>query len=324
MLPHDSIQVMHPWLEGEWQALSFWRTHIRRHMILKCPSLVSFILMTRSRNCPGSPLYTFYFPFATIKESTKRHVETMPWSCSLKTFPEDIVSTDDSWPNQSLLSCLENGDFQCHPSIHIFQSKVKVKLLSHVRLFVTPWTIACRLLRPWDFPGKSRLPFPSPGDLPDPGVKPRPQGPNPGLPPCRQMLYPLSHFSVIANYLRVGQNPQSHSLCIIIIFFLVLPVYCYQPISLHPRAHMLSHVIPWTSARQTPLSMGFSRQEYWSGLPFPSPSLCIIILMDSYFIQGINNLSPSLFILKHRFPQIWPVRAPSNWLLCPFDILHSF
>ena len=55
-------------------------------------------------------------------------------------------------------------------------------------------------------------------------------------------------------------------------FFLVLPVYCYQPLSLHPRAHMLSHVIPWTSARQTPLSMDFSRQEYWSGLPFPSPA----------------------------------------------------
>ena len=28
---------------------------------------------------------------------------------------------------------------------------------------------------------------------------------------------------------------------------------------------------PWTVARQAPLSMGFSRQEYWSGLPFPSP-----------------------------------------------------
>ena len=27
----------------------------------------------------------------------------------------------------------------------------------------------------------------------------------------------------------------------------------------------------WTVARQAPLSMGFSRQEYWSGLPFPSP-----------------------------------------------------
>ena len=28
---------------------------------------------------------------------------------------------------------------------------------------------------------------------------------------------------------------------------------------------------PWIEACQAPLSMGFSRQEYWSGLPFPSP-----------------------------------------------------
>ena len=28
---------------------------------------------------------------------------------------------------------------------------------------------------------------------------------------------------------------------------------------------------PWTVACQVPLSMGFPRQEYWSGLPFPSP-----------------------------------------------------
>ena len=38
---------------------------------------------------------------------------------------------------------------------------------------------------------------------------------------------------------------------------------------------MLSHVrlfaTPWTVAHQAPLSMGFSRQEYWSWLPFPSP-----------------------------------------------------
>ena len=37
----------------------------------------------------------------------------------------------------------------------------------------------------------------------------------------------------------------------------------------------LSHVqlfaAPWTVAHQAPPSMGFSRQEYWSGLPFPSP-----------------------------------------------------
>ena len=30
-------------------------------------------------------------------------------------------------------------------------------------------------------------------------------------------------------------------------------------------------VTPWTVARQAPLSMGFSRQEYWSGFPCPSP-----------------------------------------------------
>ena len=30
-------------------------------------------------------------------------------------------------------------------------------------------------------------------------------------------------------------------------------------------------VTPWTAARQAPLSMGFFRQDYWSGLPCPTP-----------------------------------------------------
>ena len=34
---------------------------------------------------------------------------------------------------------------------------------------------------------------------------------------------------------------------------------------------MFDSVTPQTAARQAPLSMEFSRQEYWSGLPFPSP-----------------------------------------------------
>ena len=33
----------------------------------------------------------------------------------------------------------------------------------------------------------------------------------------------------------------------------------------------LTLATPWTIVYQAPLSMGFSRQEYWSGLPFPSP-----------------------------------------------------
>ena len=34
---------------------------------------------------------------------------------------------------------------------------------------------------------------------------------------------------------------------------------------------MSDSVTPWAVASQTPLSMDFPRQEYWSGLPFPSP-----------------------------------------------------
>ena len=43
---------------------------------------------------------------------------------------------------------------------------------------------------------------------------------------------------------------------------------------------------PWTIARQAPPSMGFSRQEYWNGLPFPSPG----DLSD----PGIEPRSPAL------------------------------
>ena len=46
---------------------------------------------------------------------------------------------------------------------------------------------------------------------------------------------------------------------------------------LNSSACMLGHPvvsdseIPWTVALQAPLSMDFSRQEYWSGLPYPTP-----------------------------------------------------
>ena len=36
-------------------------------------------------------------------------------------------------------------------------------------------------------------------------------------------------------------------------------------------SHVWLFVTPWTAPFQAPLSMGFSRQEYWSGLPLPSP-----------------------------------------------------
>ena len=54
--------------------------------------------------------------------------------------------------------------------------KVKVKSLRGVRLFVTPWTVAHLAPPPMGFSRQeywSGLPFPSPGDLPNPGIKPR-------------------------------------------------------------------------------------------------------------------------------------------------------
>ena len=48
-------------------------------------------------------------------------------------------------------------------------------VLSHVRLFETPWTVAHQVPLSMEFPRQeywSRLPFPAPGNLPDPGIKP--------------------------------------------------------------------------------------------------------------------------------------------------------
>ena len=67
--------------------------------------------------------------------------------------------------------------------------KVKVKSLSHVRLFVTPLTVAYNDPLSMGFSSQdyqSGLPFPSPEDLPDPGIKPG------SYPHCRQTLYCLS------------------------------------------------------------------------------------------------------------------------------------
>ena len=51
---------------------------------------------------------------------------------------------------------------------------------------------------------------------------------------------------------------------------------------------------PWTAAYQAPLSMGFSRQEYWSGLPLPSP------------ITKLNENHPFLRTLQVDFTTAFP------------------
>ena len=49
--------------------------------------------------------------------------------------------------------------------------------------------------------------------------------------------------------------------------------------------HVRLFVTPWTVAREAPLSMGFPRHEYWSGLPFPPPGN----LPD----PGVDPMSPA-------------------------------
>ena len=64
-------------------------------------------------------------------------------------------------------------------------------------------------------------------------------------------------------------------------------------------------VTPWTIAHQPPLSMGFSRQEYWSGLPFPYPE----DLPDPR-IEPMSLGSPALACRFFTTSTIW--EAPSS------------
>ena len=58
---------------------------------------------------------------------------------------------------------------------------------------------------------------------------------------------------------------------------------------LNPFSHVGLFEVPWTIARQAPLSMGFSRQDYWSELPFPSPGD-----LPNLGIEHMSLMSPAL------------------------------
>ena len=84
----------------------------------------------------------------------------------------------------------------------------------------------------------SGLPFPSLGDLSDPGIKPG------------------------SRALQVDSLPAELP---------GKPENCIERKKMKSLSRVQLFATPWTVAYHTPLSMGFSKQEYWSGLPFPSP-----------------------------------------------------
>ena len=71
-------------------------------------------------------------------------------------------------------------------------------------------------------------------------------------------------------------------------------------------------VTPWTVAHQAPLSMGFSRWEYWSGLPFPFPR----DLPDPGIEPRFSTLQADSL----------PSEAPGKplWALCSFNLVALF
>ena len=68
---------------------------------------------------------------------------------------------------------------------------------------------------------------------------------------------------------------------------------------------------PWTVAYQAPPSMGFSRQEYWSGVPFPSPNGPLLLVFS-----GISTLFSLVFAPTY-------ITASSVGGFLPFHILFS-
>ena len=104
-----------------------------------------------------------------------------------------------------------------------------------------------------------------------------------------------SHYCVIFS-------PKYMNVFILLFFFMISLAWYWKPLqsclvstsqdffsfSPNPSCCMLSHVQlfvnPWTTIHQAPLSMRFPRQEYWSGLPFPTPG--------DLSIPGIKPVTP--------------------------------
>ena len=90
------------------------------------------------------------------------------------------------------------------------------------------------------------------------------------------------------------------------------------------KVKSLSHVrllaTPWTAAYQAPPSMGFSRQEYWSGVPLPSPYARLYLRPQ---ISG-SQVHPSSFwftLLCSTDPLIYPGSTSLSIIL---NVLSNF
>ena len=81
---------------------------------------------------------------------------------------------------------------------------------------------------------------------------------------------------------------------------------------------------PWTAAYQAPLSMGFSRQEDWSGVPLPSPSLLLVIgFIWIYFPLSLFLSKPLYHMPFHSIPYCCIKHVPPHCLCLHISAFHG-
>ena len=79
------------------------------------------------------------------------------------------------------------------------------------------------------------------------------------------------------------------------------------------RARLLA--TQWTAAYQAPPSMGFSRQEYWSGLPLPSPRIEWKLAFQTYgnWDEGCSWIPPTSNAFREWSTVAWPKESTDLW-----------
>ena len=167
----------------------------------------------------------------------------------------------------------------------------------------------------------SGLPFPSPGHLPDPGIKPG----SPALQADSLLPAKLLQSCPTLGDPIDGSPPGSPVPGILQARTLEWVATSFSNAwKQKVKVKLLSRVRlsdPWTAAYQAPPSMGFSRQEYRSGVPFPSPmhesekwKLSCSVVSDS----ATHGLQPTRLL----HPWDFPGKSPGVGCHCLLEILQ--
>ena len=104
----------------------------------------------------------------------------------------------------------------------------------------------------------------------------------------------LSHYRAVSNP-TLHPAPQVYllPLCFLSSILLLQPFHEIHPTLAQSLSRVRIFATTWTVAYQAPLSMGFSRQEYWSVLPFPSPHPALLLLLLSRFSRVPTLCDPT-------------------------------